>query len=211
MDAQLDFFGSRLIREADPRGDGRGDEKFRTYFTLVPPPATAQDTAHRAELIARRFGVRYTTAAGRLHVSLNTIWRANDEVQPALIEDALDAGGAVRRPAFDLAFDRVQTWAGRSRSKTGGRSIVPTVLVCSHGVREAQELFADIRREMHRRGMPGSDKSIMPHLTLWWSHIRVPELVLDRPCRWRVDRFWLVQTVRGQRQPDYVGEWTLGA
>jgi 2'-5' RNA ligase len=154
--------------------------------------------------------VRYTTPAGRLHVSLNTVWRANEEVQSALIDDALEAGGAIRRPGFDLAFDRVQTWPGNSRSKTGGRSIVPTVLLCSNGLREAQALFADIRREIHRRGMPASEKTFTPHMTLWWSHVRVPDFMLDRPCRWRVNKFWLVQTVRGRKQPEYVGEWTLG-
>jgi 2'-5' RNA ligase len=210
MDMQLDFFGTKDAlgrRLSKPRGPV---ESHRLYFTVVPPPAVAQDTAHKAELLARRFGVRHTTPATRLHVSLNTVWRADEQPQPALIEEALEVGDAVRRPRFDIAFNTLQTWSGDSRSRTGGRSIVPTVLACSGGAREAQALFADIRREMHRLGLAGSERTTTPHMTLWYSHIRAPELVLDRPCRWHVDKFWLVQTVRGQSRPEYLGEWSLG-
>lgn len=209
MDGQLDFFGGGSARALKPEGTPR-DYVHRWYFTLVPPPAVAQDLEYAAGLLARRHGARYPTKAERLHVSLNGVWRSNDEIEPALVEDALEAGGAVRRPGFDIAFDIVQTFTGDSRSKTGGRSNVPTVLTCSNGAREVQALYADLRREMQRLGMAVGPRSFVPHLTLWYGPERVSDMHLRRPYRWPVRKFWLVHTVKGRKLPDYVGEWSLG-
>ena len=209
MDGQLDFFGGGTARALKPEEPSR-DYVHQWYFTLVPPPATAQDLERGAQLLARRFGARYPTRADRLHVSLNGVWRSKDAIEPALIEDAIEVGDAVRRPGFDIAFDKVQTFAGDSRSKTGGRSIVPTVLTCSNGAREVLALYADLRREMQRLGMGVGPRAFVPHLTLWYGPERVPDFMLKRPFRWPVRKFWLVHTAKGQRRPDYVGEWTLG-
>lgn len=209
MDGQLDFFGGVSTKALKPEASSR-DYAHRWYFTLVPPPAVAQDIERGAQLLARRFGARYPVRADRLHVSLNGVWRSKDEIKPALIDDALVAGDAVRRPGFDIAFDTVQTFAGDSRSKTGGRSIVPTVLTCSNGAREAMALYTDLRREMERLGMAVGPRSFVPHLTIWYGPERVPDFLLKRPFRWPVRKFWLVHTTKGRTLPDYVGEWTLG-
>lgn len=60
------------------------------------------------------------------------------------------------------------------------------------------------------RGMPVGPKSFMPHLTVWCGPERVSDLLLKRPFRWAVRKFWLVRTSAGQRRPDYIGEWPLG-
>lgn len=207
---QLDFFGGGADRGLKATDSPRDAYMHRWYFTLVPPPAVAQDIERGAQLLARRHGARYPTRAERLHVSLNGVWRNKDEIEPALIEDALEVGEAIRRPGFDIAFDMVQTFSGDSRSKTGGRSIVPTVLTCSNGAREAQALHADIRREMQRLGMPVGPPAFVPHLTIWYGPERVPDFLLKRPFRWPVRKFWLVRTTRAQKRPDYIGEWALG-
>jgi RNA 2',3'-cyclic 3'-phosphodiesterase len=209
MDQQLDFFGGVSAKALKPEASAR-EYAHRWYFTLVPPPAVAQDLERGAQLLARRYGARYPVRADRLHVSLNGVWRSRDEIEPALIEDALEAGDAIRRPGFDIAFDTVQTFSGDSRSKTGGRSVVPTVLTCSNGAREVLALYADLRREMQRLGMAVGSRSFVPHLTIWYGPERVPDFLLKRPFRWPVRKFWLVHTTKGRKQPDYVGEWTLG-
>jgi len=210
MDGQLDFFGGGSDRRLKPAGSPRDEYVHRWYFTIVPPPAEAQRIEYGAGLLARRFGARNPTGAERLHVSLNGVWRSKEEIEPALVDDAMEVGDAIRRPGFDIAFDTLQTFSGDGRSKTGGRSIVPTVLTCSNGAREVLALYADIRREMQRLGMAVGPKSPMPHLTIWYGPERVPGLLLKRPFRWPVRKFWLVHTTRGQRRPDYVGEWALG-
>ncbi|WP_332691643.1 2'-5' RNA ligase family protein [Devosia sp.] len=210
MDGQLDFFGGGSDRGLKGAGPAREDYRHRWYFTIVPPPALAQDIERGAALLARRFGARYPIRADRQHVSLNGVWRSKDEIEPALVDEALEVGDAIRRPGFDIAFDKLQTFAGNSRSKTGGRSIVPTVLTCSNGDREVVALHADIRREMQRLGMAVGPRSFVPHLTIWYGPERVPDLQLKRPFRWAVRQFWLVHTIKGQKRPDYIGEWSLG-
>jgi len=210
MDGQLDFFGGGSDRALSRPGSPRDDFRYRSYFTIVPPPALAQDIERGAMLVARRYGARNPVRAERLHVSLNNVWRSTEEIVPTLVDEALEVGEAVRRPGFDIVFDRLQTFSGNGRSRTGGRSIVPTVLTCSNGAREAQALYGDIRREMQRLGMAVGERSFTPHLTIWYGAERVPDLLLKRPFRWPVRKFWLVQTIRGQKRPDYVGEWSLG-
>lgn len=209
MDGQLDFFRGASERTLKSTASSR-EHKYRCYFTLLPPPAMAQDIERGGQLLARRYGARYPTRADRLHVSLNGVWRSMDAVEPALVDEALEVGETIRRPGFDIVFDTLQTFSGDSRSKTGGRSIVPTVLTSSNGGREALALYADIRREMQRLGMSVGPKSFVPHLTIWYGPERVPDLLLKRPFRWPVRKFWLVQTIRGQKRPDYLGEWSLG-
>lgn len=210
MDGQLDFFGGSADRSLKQAESPRDEHAYRWYFTLVPPPAVAQDIERGAMMIARRYGARYPTRADRLHVSLNGVWRSKDEIAPALVEEALEVGDAIRRPGFDIAFDRLLTFSGDSRSRTGGRSIVPTVLTCSNGARELQALHGDIRREMQRLGMAVGPRTFVPHLTIWYGPERVPELLLKRPFRWPVRKFWLVHAIKGQKRPEYVGEWELG-
>ena len=209
MDGQLDFFGSAHEPSLVSTSTSR-DDKYRCYFTLVPPPATAQHIERGAQLLARRYGARNPTRSHRLHISLNGVWRSPDEIEPLLVDEALEVGAAIRRPGFDVAFDKLQTFSGDSRSRTGGRTIVPTVLTCSNGARDLLVLYADIRREMQRLGMPVGPRSFVPHLTLWYGPERIPDLLLKRPFRWAVRKFWLVQTIRGQKRPDYIGEWSLG-
>ena len=209
MDGQLDFFGGESTTTLRA-GNTPRDHVHRWYFSLLPPPATAQDIEYGAQLLARRYGARNPARADRLHVSLNGVWNDREGIEAALVDDALEVGEAVKRPGFDIAFDTVMTFSVDSRSKTGGRSIVPTVLTCSNGAREVLALYADIRREMQRLGMGVGPRSFVPHLTIWYGPERVPELLLKRPFRWPVRKFWLVHTTRGQRQPEYVGEWSLG-
>jgi 2'-5' RNA ligase len=210
MDGQLDFFGGGSDPRLSAPASSRDHYRHRYYFTLVPPPALAQDIERIADRLARHHGARSATRADRLHVSLNGVWRSVNEIEPALLDDAQEVGEAIRRPGFDIAFDKLQTFSGGTRSKTGGRAIVPTVLTCTNGARETLALYGDIRREMQRLGMPVGPRSFVPHLTIWYGHARVSDLLLKRPLRWAVRKFWLVRTTTGQRRPDYIGEWPLG-
>ena len=205
MDMQLDLFGggSALV----PPSGARAEHRY--YFTLLPPPLQAQNIERGAQLLARRYGARYPTRADRLHVSLNGI-RRGAELEQERLDDALEAGAAISRPGFDVVFDTVKTFAGNSRSKTGGRANVPTVLTCSNGAREVVALYGDIRREMQRCGLVVDRASFVPHLTIWYGPERVPDLPLRRPFRWPVRQFWLVHTFAGQKRPEYIEEWPLG-
>lgn len=201
MEMQFELFGGAPVAEAKAL-------EHRYYFTLLPPPALAQEIERGAERLGRQFGVRNVVRAERQHVSLHMVQRGR-EIGGDLLDEALDVGEAVRRPGFDVVFDTMQTFAG-ARPRTGGRAQYPTVLSCSNGARDLLGLYGDIGREMQRRGLRAGRPSSVPHLTIWYGPERVPERQLRRPYRWAVRSFWLVHTVPGIRRPDYLAEWTLG-
>lgn len=202
MEMQFELFGGAPgVAEAKAL-------EHRYYFTLLPPPALAQEIERGARLLGRRHGVRNVVRAERQHVSLHMV-QYGREIGGDLLDEALEVGEAVRRPGFEVVFDQVQTFGGR-RPKTGGRARYPTVLSCSNGARDLLALYRDIRGEMQRRGLRVGSRTITPHLTIWYGPERVPHLTLRRPYRWPVRAFWLVHTVPGIRRPDYLAEWRLG-
>ncbi|MEO5805088.1 2'-5' RNA ligase family protein [Devosia sp.] len=200
MDMQLDFFGRPSVRDSNSAVDA----EHRYYFTLLPPPALAQDIERGARILARRHNSRQPTRADRLHVSLNGV-HMGEPMDTGDIEDAMAVGAAIRRPSFDLAFDRVQTF-GRAR----GAAQFPVVLSSSQPDRELDRLYGDIFRAMQSHGMRVGPRSIEPHMTIFYASERVPDIVMRRPFRWRVSHFWLLHTVRGHRNPEILGEWALG-
>src|SRR5690606_38785729 len=113
MDMQFELFGGVPPAEA---ASARA-LAHRYYFTLVPPPAVAQAVERAAMLLARRYGARNPVRAERLHVSLHRV-QLGREIDADLLDDALAAGAAIRRPGFDIAFDQVRTFA-RERPNTG--------------------------------------------------------------------------------------------
>lgn len=202
MDMQLDFFGGVAAEEKAKALD------HRYYFTLVPPPALAQRIERAAALLGLRHGVRRVVRAERQHVSLHAVQRGK-EIAADLLADALEIGDAVRRPRFEMAFDTVRTFGG-GRLHSGIRAQYPVVLTCSNGARDALALYADIRLQMQRFGLPVGRRSMEPHLTIWYGPGRVPDMHLRRPFGWSVRSFWLVHTLPGMRRPEYLAEWPLG-
>lgn len=202
MDMQLDLFGGSApeLTRARPRFP-----THRWYFTLLPPPAVAQDMEYFALRMSRRYGARRPVRAARLHVSLNGLG-VGEAVPLDDLDAALEIGDAIRHPRFDVCFDRLVTWGRQAKDKRQ----YPTVLTCSSGRREIQELHASLRRALARHGRAGGPSSIVPHVTLWYDPVRVSELVLPRPFRWSVRQFWLVRTTLGEPRPECLGEWRLG-
>lgn len=204
MDMQFELFGG-----APPQDEpAQRSLDHRYYFTLVPPPAVAQDIERGAMLLARRVGARNLVRADRLHVSLHCVQQGR-EITQDLLDEALEAGGAVRRPGFTVSFDQVLSLSG-NRAGTGGRRQFPTVLTCSNGAHDLLGLYGDIRQQLQRLGLPVGPRKVVPHLTIWYCSERLPETPLRRAYRWPVRAFWLVHTMPGMRRPDYLGEWVLG-
>jgi len=180
--------------------------EHRTYFALLPPPALAQRIEHDARRLGRLHNVRTVIAAHRLHVSLNGIQRGS-ALEPEQLEYAFEIGGAIRRPPFDLVFDRLQTWdGGRSGQR---RHPPPTVLCCAEPPREAAALYDDLRRQMQRLGLRVGPRAFRPHITLWYAPARLAARVLNRPVRLRVNRFCLVHTVSGAAKAEHLASWPL--
>lgn len=186
---------------------GRSFPTHRWYFTLLPPPALAQDMEYFALRMSRRHGARRPVRAGRIHASLNGLGEGEEGSFDDL-DTALEIGDAIRHPRFDVSFDRLITW-GRQTGR-GDRRQRPTVLTCTTGQREFAALHASLRREILRHGLKAGAPSTVPHVTLWYGTGSVSELLLTRPFRWSVRQFWLVRTTLGEPRPECLGEWQLG-
>lgn len=178
----------------------------RTYFALYPAPALSRHIFESARTLAQRNAVRHTILADRLHVSLNNVQRGGPKAL-ARVEEALAAGAAVKLPAFTIDFDRLETW-DRGHASMRQR---PTVLRCSEQSAQVTALYHAIRREMQRLGLRVGPPDFNPHITLWYSHVRIAPRVLQRPLRMPVERFCLVQTTAGTRAVDVLASWALDA
>ncbi|ODT72227.1 MAG: hypothetical protein ABS75_05415 [Pelagibacterium sp. SCN 63-23] len=195
MDLEPDLFG---VRPASV--------EHRTYFALFPSPAQSARIEDGARRLGRRYNVHHVVHASRIHISLNGLKRGA-ELAPEQMQEALEVGAAVRRPAFDLLFDRIQSWDG-GRSG-GGRRLVPTVLCCSEPPREAAALYDDLRRVMQALGLHVGARTFNPHVTLWYAPTRLPPRNLARPLRFRVDRFCLAHTIVGSDRAEHLASWPL--
>ena len=195
-----------VMEEPDLFGATPSLVEHRTYFALYPPPDIAVRIERYARDLARGQFARRIVAAARLHISLNGLQRGQ-QLAPEETEEALMIGEAVRRPPFDLVFDRVQTWdGGREQARRGP---APTVLCCSDLPREALALYEDLRRRMQEAGMRTGRSAFNPHITLFYAPGRLPTRTLPRPLRLHIDRFCLVHTATGTMRPDYLASWPL--
>jgi RNA 2',3'-cyclic 3'-phosphodiesterase len=153
------------------------DATQRLFFALWPDAATSGALAALAQEVAIESGGR-PTAPGNAHVTLAFIGG-----QPSRIATELGAAAArISAPAFDLVFDRVESWRKSAIAWAGVRS-VPAPLV---------ELHQAVSRLLPACGIEPDDRPLTVHLTL----ARRIETSVRRPLApsltWRVTAFALV-------------------
>lgn len=200
MDIEPDMFGYV------PRPRHASFVTHRSYFALLPPPGVAQEIEDMAKRWARPYGVRRVTLADRLHVSLNRL-PDGELAEPYPIDDAIEVGAAIRRSSFELSFDILETWGGKTEGR-GGRPR-PIVLRCSTPPRAATALYQDLWQAMRRYGLPLGPRQFNPHMTLWYQSNTITPLRLSQPIRFRAERFWLVHSINGARRLEDLASWQL--
>jgi len=168
------------------------------FFALRPPEADAI-----ADLARDEAGPRYPGKLIRpvnLHVTLYPVGDGSF-VDSQLVARAISAGALVRHKRFEVAFDRIQTFNGRGR--------YPIVLTCGQGADDIRALRALIAEAMGRFGFPRHNKTITPHLTLWYDKNRIPDHELAHPFTWTVQNFCLVHSIYGRAKHELHGPWPL--
>lgn len=200
MDIDRDMFG--IAEATKPRAASH----YRSFYSILPPPKLAQDLEHRAERSARSHGVRRVTPADRLYISLNRL-PDGELTAPEVLEDAIEVGASMRRSAFDLCFDVMETWNGPKDDD--GRRQHSIVLRCSAPPRGAEDLYRDLRKEMSRYGLPVGPLKFAPHITLWHQYRGLQSKRLVQPIRFRADRFWLLHSITGARRLEHIASWPL--
>lgn len=177
----------------------------KLFFALRPDEATAGRIAHcvAAEHEARGLPARLRPSR-IFHITLHYFGYFAGEPDAHVVELARQAASDVVRPAFDLGFDRFQSW-GRP-----GSDRHPFVLTGGQGleaVRELQEVLVD---RLVAHGLARPERDYEPHLTLRYDERPAPAWGVDLPG-WVASEFVLVKSPQGLTRHDVIGHWPLQA
>lgn len=191
-----------MVEDQIPFGFAQRTAPEICFFALRPDAAAAREMMRvgrwcrdRHAPAARLYG------ADRLHVSvvpaMSRRGRRRDDVGAAV-----RAAAGVRAPSFSVAFDRLCTFGGGERR--------PIVLLCREsGATAFSALRHSLRAELLKVGLWHGAARFQPHITLFWSRDRVPEVRLDEPIRWTVEEFVLVRSMIGSSHHIELARWPL--
>ncbi len=123
----------------------------RVFFALWPEADVAQQLDEAGQRAHRALGGR-RMRRDTLHLTLAFV----GEVRPERLEELRGIADAIRLPAFDLSFDRVQCLA-RKRIFWASASRIPDAL---------RELAETLARQLDVAGFRTEDRPFAAHVTL---------------------------------------------
>jgi RNA 2',3'-cyclic 3'-phosphodiesterase len=169
-------------------------------LAIYPPTVVAKQIRQVIDAHRRQFG--FSGSARPPHILHATLCVLNDET---CVDAALSVAHSVRATAFDVAFDRSQTFVGE---QTDSRRRRPYVLSCD---KRSNLALRCLQRQLHAPlARLGSlqRKSFSPHVTLLYDTL-VAGMQMIEPIVWRVDRFALVHSHYGKTRHEVIREWRL--
>lgn len=174
----------------------------RLFFALFPDPANAQHISHTTQQLQREHGLRgKPLEPQRLHITLHHL---GDTVGlPAqVVAAAQQAAQSVRATAFDVSFERAESFAGRPRQR-------PFVLRGEAGLVDLLGFQKALGLAMAKAGLGRwVEARFTPHVTLLYDDQLVGPQPIE-PIRWRVAEFALVHSLLGQHRHVMLGRWPL--
>jgi 2'-5' RNA ligase len=138
-------------------------------------------------------------ATERFHITLDHLGDFAG-VPQGIVDKALEAAARLEAPAFDLAFDRAASFAGRARSR-------PFVLQGAEGLQPLMSFRAALVAGMARRGLRAKT-GFTPHVTLLYDDSLVPVQAIE-PIGWTARQLVLVHSRLGKSQHIHLGRWPL--
>ncbi len=182
-------------------GFGEEAPTERLFFAVMADaPAAGLAAALSRDLLASGQVQGNPLASERLHVTLHHLGDYAGGLPPSLLARAMQAAGTITHPAFEVQFDRVGTFSGRSAQ-------LPCVLRGEDGVRGVSALQAALGRSLAHQGVAG-DAQFTPHMTLLYSRAPLPQRRIP-PLGWRVGEFVLIRSFLGQTRYQIEGRWSL--
>lgn len=121
-----------------------------------------------------------------------------DGLPRSIVAKAIEAGAAVTSRPFEVAFDRVTSFAGNDVLVLRGGAGVDGIVMLHHALGVA----------MQKSGL-NAGSQFTPHITLLYDGRRVEEQFID-PIRWTVRDFVLVHSLRGRTMHIPLERWRLG-
>ena len=190
MGRQFDFFGGE-------------ETQHNVFFAAVPDAATSASAGEVAREARQRLGLSGAPVSPeRHHVSLLSVGGFSGSCPPAVITAAMRVASTVSMAPFDVAFDRVASFAGglgkRALVLTGGEDGVAGFVTLRKALSQAM-MRAGLRLPRQSGGSP--------HMTLMYDE-RVCDFPIP-PIDWTVRRFVLVDSLVGQSRHVRLGQWLL--
>jgi 2'-5' RNA ligase len=175
----------------------------RLFLAVFPDRDTAARLAALAATQCAHHGLRgRPLATERFHV---TLFHLGDSagLRQDVVEAASKAASRVQAAPFELAFDRVASFAGR-------RDKLPFVLKADDGNAALSRFHAELASRLRESGLGHfTSGNFEPHVTLAYdARMVTPEAVT--PVRWRADEFVLIHSLLGKTRHVPLAQWALG-
>jgi 2'-5' RNA ligase len=192
----------RLRGREDPRQMALGlgpSERYRLFIAALPPKDVAAKALALGRQLLDRFGLASEPHVP--HVRLYGLGE-HDGIPHDVIDAVRPAMEGVRVRSFDAVFDGVQGLNGPRR---------PLALRCGKGQYGFVALQNAIGNALAGAGAdrPHFDSRFTPHMTLFDWGEAVPEMALDEPIAWHVEKFSLILGLPGHKHYEPYGEWPL--
>ena len=174
------------------------------FFAVVLSGTHVAQMRDEAVRLDRMLGVGgRVLEAERLHVSLHAVGACIGVRPEADIARWCRAGNTVRCAPFDVRFDRVATFGGRSN---------PLVLKSSDdaGVAGLLALHQTLGMALADTGEEIRRQRITPHMTLSYGGLRIAETLIES-VRWQAGELVLIDSHVGAHRHEVLGRWALGA
>ena len=175
----------------------------RLFFAVMPDADTAERIAALGQALKRSEGLSgKAIKSERLQVTLIHVgdW---DDLPKGVVDDCRRVGETTGSSAFDVAFDRAQSFAGA----TGNQPYV--LLGDDAGMAAVKGFRSDLWERLVRVGVkPKSNAEFDPHLTLLYDPKLSPGRVIE-PIRWRVGEILLIHSEIGRNKYHELGRWPL--
>ena len=177
------------------------------FFALQPEAEDAERISAQAGALRRALNLGHGSlvSALRLHVSLYGLG-SHETVPNGLLARALNAASRLEFPAFEVAFDQLQSF-GRPHASAPAKARQPLVLTSSVPQSALEELHLRLGMALADAGV-SLDRRFSPHMTLSRHATLVPSQAIE-PLRWTARRFVLIWSHVGLTRYEWAGEWPL--
>jgi RNA 2',3'-cyclic 3'-phosphodiesterase len=168
------------------------------FFSIFPDQAAAVRIANTSEHFRRAYGLKGAPLlTDRFHVTVQGLGNY-DGLPRSAVAKAIEAGAAVTSMPFEVAFDRITSFAGSDALVLCGGDGVDGIVMFHHALGVA----------MRKSGL-SAGAQFTPHITLLYDGRRVEEQFIE-PIRWTVRDFVLVHSLRGRTMHIPLERWHLG-
>lgn len=191
-----------------PAGDLFGSDPASTrierlFLGVILPAGPAAAASAVLETARGEHGLKGAPIRpDRLHITLVHVGDYAGSLPGRVIADVSAVADGLSEAAFDVAFDRVASFAGAP-----GRH--PCVLLGGEGVGALAAFRDRLFRALLRAGVRTlSREAFNPHVTLAYGDRRLPEYAVD-PIGWRPAEFLLIHSEVGRSTYHTLGRWPL--